>query len=324
MDNEKKSRILYVKRFLEEQTDEAHQATLKDILAYLNGEGIAASHRTVAQDIELLLEAGVDVVCNRSTQNRYFVGAGRFELPELKLLIDAVQASHFIPHKKSVALIEKLSALTSVHQAEELRRFLYTDKQIKPLNERVYVTMDLLHAAIRQEKQVRFKYYEYTPKQRKAYKYGGRVYEFSPYGLIWNNDRYYVAGYSRHHGKVITFRVDRIAAPKLTDIPAEPKPEGFDIAKYANTTIQMYDGPLREVALLCENSQMNAIIDYFGEVKSSVTDKEHFTARVSVAVSPTFFGWILSFGGKIRIAAPQDVLCEFRACLEFGLINTDK
>jgi len=129
--NDKKSRILYIKRFLETQTDEAHPATAADILAYLEREGIPASRKTVAQDIEMLADAGIDVVCNRSTQNQYFIGNRQFELPELKLLVDAVQASKFITPKKSKALIDKLTAVASVHQANELERRLYTDKQIK-------------------------------------------------------------------------------------------------------------------------------------------------------------------------------------------------
>jgi predicted DNA-binding transcriptional regulator YafY len=98
------------------------------------------------------------------------------------------------------------------------------------------------------------------------------VYEFSPYGLIWCNDRYYAAGYSRHHGKVITFRVDRIAVPKLTDYPAVSKPDGFDMAVYANTIIQMYDGPQRDITLLCKNKHMKTIIDFFSEVKTTIVD----------------------------------------------------
>jgi mRNA degradation ribonuclease J1/J2 len=108
-----KSRILYVKRFLEEQTDEAHPAVLTDIVAHLAVEGIAANRRTVVQDIEQLVEAGVDVVCNKGRQNQYFIGSRHFEAPEIKLLIDAAQASYFLTAKRSRSMIDKLLALTS-------------------------------------------------------------------------------------------------------------------------------------------------------------------------------------------------------------------
>jgi predicted DNA-binding transcriptional regulator YafY len=214
---EKKRELLQIKRYLEERTDEAHPSAIADILSYLESEGVPADRRTVSRDIERLMESGMDIICNAGRRNEYFCGGKGFELPELKLLVDAVQASRFISHKKSQALIGKLLSLGSAHQAHELNRHLYSDKQIKSENERVYITVDLLHTAINRKKQVRFKYYEYLPDKRKAYKHNGQIYEFSPYGLIWNGDHYYAAGYSRHHGRVITFRVDRIASPRLTD-----------------------------------------------------------------------------------------------------------
>ena len=174
MNKEKKSRILYIKNFLEMQTDEIHPATLKEIAAYLDTEGITANRKTLSQDIALLIDAGVDVVCQRSRQNRYFIGGGRFELPEIKLLIDAVQASRFISHKKSEALIGKLAGFVSRSQAGELRRHLYTDKQIKSENEQTYITVDLLHTAINSKRKVHFKYFEYTPEKEKIFKHNGQ------------------------------------------------------------------------------------------------------------------------------------------------------
>jgi len=314
MEKEKKSRILYVKKFLEEQTDETHQATLNDILEYLNGEEITANRRTVMLDIEMLIGSGLDVVVNRSTQNRYFIGSGRLELPEIKLLIDAVQASRFISHKKSETLIEKLTGFASRYQAGELRRHLYTDKLVKPENEQAYITVDLLHTAINRRQKVHFKYFEYTPEKEKLYKHGGQTYELSPYGMMWNGDHYYVVGYSKHHGKAATFRVDRIAEPKLVKKPAAAPPSDFDMAFYTRSVFQMYDGPIQSVTLLCPNYHMKTVIDKFGEdVQTAVTDDDHFTASVEVAVSPTFLGWM--FANRMKILAPEDVVNQYRTLL---------
>jgi predicted DNA-binding transcriptional regulator YafY len=310
----KKSRILYVKRYLETQTDETHPATVTDILAYLDGIGAKADRRTVASDVGQLIESGEDVVCDTGKRYEYFVGDRHFELPELKLLIDAVQASRFISPKKTDALIQKLTAFASVHQARELERHLYTDKQAKADNEKIYITIDLLHTAINAGKQVDFKYYEYDRNKKKVYKHKRKTYHFSPYGLIWSDDRYYVIGFSESHGKVIKFRVDRIAVPELTENPAVPEPEGFDMSVYARSVFQMYDGPVREVTLVCENDLMKAVIDRFGEeVKTRVLDDERFKATVSVSASPTFFGWVFSFSGRMIIAAPEDVAENYRA-----------
>jgi hypothetical protein len=126
---ELKRRILYLKKYLESQTDENHPAAMTDILAYLEKEGIPASRKTVKQDIALLVEAGVDVVCNDGHHYEYFVGERHFEFPELKLLVDAVQAFKFVSKRKTTVLIDKLSAFVSVHQAGELNRQLYVESR---------------------------------------------------------------------------------------------------------------------------------------------------------------------------------------------------
>jgi len=187
---EKKSRILTVKRFLEQHTDEAHPVTMTDILAHLDAEGITASRKPVAQDIEELAASGVDVVCNPGNPNEYFIGDRHFELPELKLLVDAVRASRFIPPRKVVALIGKLTAMASHHQADELRRSLYSGKPARPIGDKAYITVDLLHMAINTGKQITCKYFEWNADKKKVYKHRRQDYHFSPYGLIWNNDRY--------------------------------------------------------------------------------------------------------------------------------------
>ncbi|MCL2083317.1 MAG: WYL domain-containing protein [Oscillospiraceae bacterium] len=304
-----KSRILTILRFLETQTDEQNPATLADILTHLQKQGIDAGRKAVLSDIEQLADSGVDVICNKSRELQYFIGDRHFELPELKLLIDAVQASKFIPVKKSKELIKKLTAFASRHQAVDLNRTLYTDKQIKSGNESVFITVDKLHTAIGRGRQIHFKYYEYDQNKKKQYKHKRQIYKFSPYSLIWNGDHYYAVGYSESHGKIITFRVDRIAKPELTGLTAQPKPKDFDPAFYAQKVFQMYDGAMRDVVLKCENSLMKSVIDRFGEkVDTAVLDEEHFEARVSVCASPTFYGWVFSFAGRMEITAPDDVI----------------
>ncbi|GHU87695.1 hypothetical protein FACS1894202_02440 [Clostridia bacterium] len=310
----KKSRILYIKRFLEEHTDENHPATAGEIAAHLESSGVSGNSRTIVQDINELIESGADVVEVKGRPNRYFVGDRHFELPELKLLVDAVRASRFIPPKKSAALIEKLSAFASVHQRGELQRELYAAGRVKSGNEKAYITVDILHTAINAKRRVAFKYYEYDRHGKKTYKHKRKNYIFSPYGLIWSDDRYYAVGFSESHGKIIAFRVDRIALPELLDKPAAPAPEGFDIAVYATSVFNMYDGPETDVTLKCENDLMKSVIDRFGEdIRTEIVGEDYFTATVRAAVSPTFYGWVFSFGGRIEIAAPEEARAGYSA-----------
>ena len=315
--DEKKSRILYIKRYLEKQTDEEHPATVADILAYLSSEGINAHGRTVMRDIDQLVEAGIDVVVNKSTQNQYFIGTVLFEMPELKLLVDAAQASKFLSVKRSHALIDKMLTLTSRYQADSLKTGLYMDNIVKPKNEAAYVTTDLLLNAINNNRRVRFMYVEYTPDKKKEYKHGRRVYEFSPWTFAWDSDKYYIIGHSKHHGKAVKFRVDRIASPKPTELPAVPAPEDFDLADFVKATFQMFDGPLLDVTLKCKNELMKSIIDRFGEeVKTDIADTGHFYAKVKVAASKTFFGWVFASDGAVTITAPGDAVRAYRDMLK--------
>ena len=313
----KKSRILYIKRFLEENTDEEHPATVTDILAYLSSIGMTAHHRTVMLDIEQLIEAGIDVVCNKSRQNQYFIGSVLFEIPELKLLVDAAQASKFIPAKRSRALIDKLLTFASRHQTGGLENSLYLDGLVKPKNEAAYYTVDLLLKAINTKRRVHFMYVEYAPDKKRIYKHGQRIYELSPWCFVWDNEKYYILGHSKHHGKGITFRVDRIASPKLTDLPAIPAPDGFDPAEYVKSVFQMYDGPLLDVTLKCKNEMMKTIVDRFGEdVETKIADAGHFYASAGVYASKTFFGWVFGMDGAVEIVAPAEAVKAYRDMLK--------
>jgi len=312
----KKNRALYVKRYLEEQTDENHPVTLADIIDYLAGEGITANRKIIAQDIEQLMEYGVDVVCNRRRQNQYFVGDRHFELPELKLLLDAVHASKFLSAKHSAKLINKLLAFASSHQNLELTEDVYSDHRIKPKYENAYITLDKLISAIRTRKRIQFMYIEYRQDKKRIYKHNRQVYKLSPWTLLWNDDKYYVIGYSESHGKTVTFRVDRIAAPDLTNVDAVPAPEDFVLAEHVKSVFHMYDGEVRDIALKCENSLMKVIIDHFGEdVYRQFADAGHFCAIARISVSKTFFSWVFGMDGAIEIIAPIEMVAEYRAML---------
>lgn len=249
----------------------------------------------------------MDIICLKSRQNRYFVGERLFELPELRLLVDAVGASQFITEKKSTALIKKLGQLTSASHAECLNRRIYIDGTIKPENELIYYSVDAIQIAIQQKRQITFQYFEYTAQKKKVLKHNGYRYRFSPYALIWNRDFYYVVGWSEKHGKLAQFRVDRMTAVKTTIRPTVQMAD-FDPAEYVRKVFGMYSDDCRTVELLCDNCVMHNVIDRFGEaVETRTVDEQHFCATVEVAPSPPFFSWVFTFGGKVQILSPQTI-----------------
>lgn len=305
-------RILSLLKYLFYETDEDHPVSAQDILRHWNSNGIHAGRKSVYNDIEVLTSLGVDIVCVKSTQNRYFIGSRLFELPELKLLVDAVESSRFITPNKSAALIQKLGKLAGRHQAPQLKRPIYMDGTAKPGNEAIYYIVDALQTAVHEKKQVAFQYYEYLPTKEKVFKHDGYRYQFSPYALIWNRDFYYVVGWSEKHGKLAQFRVDRMAAVESLELPARQTPD-FKPAEYVRKVFGMYPDDLQVVELLCENTLMRSVVDRFGEkVWTETVDNHHFLARVEVAPSPPFFAWVFTFGGRMQITGPDNVLHEMR------------
>ena len=308
MKNESQQALLLLRQYLYQQTDEQHPASVTDILAFWQQHGIQAGRKSVYTDIELLQNAGMDIVCVKSSQNRYFVGQRLFELPELKLLVDAVESSRFITEKKSTALIKKLGHLTSTAQAEQLNRRIYMGGTPKPENEGIYYNVDTIHNAVQKKQQITFRYFEYTPKKEKILKHDGYKYRFSPYAMIWNRDCYYAVGWSEKHGKIAQFRVDRMTAVEPLEQTAVQTPD-FDPAEYVRKVFGMYPDNLCTVELLCDNEVMRSVIDRFGEnVQTETVDEQHFRATVEVAPSPPFFSWVFTFSGKIRIVSPAAVL----------------
>ena len=312
MKNESQHALLLLRQYLYQQTDEQHPVSVTDILAFWQQHGIQAGRKSVYTDIELLQNAGMDIVCVKSSQNKYFVGQRLFELPELKLLVDAVESSRFITEKKSTALIKKLGHLTSTAQAEQLNRRIYMGGTPKPENESIYYNVDTIHNAVQKKQQITFQYFEYTPKKEKVLKHDGYKYRFSPYAMIWNRDCYYAVGWSEKHGKIAQFRVDRMTAVEPLE-QTEVQTLDFDPAEYVRKVFGMYPDDLCTVELLCDHEVMRSVIDRFGEnVQTETVDEQHFRATVEVAPSPPFFSWVFTFSGKIRIVSPAAVLEEMQ------------
>ena len=317
MEQKNNLRQLYILQYLYERTDENHPATNMDITEFLSSKGISVHRQTIPADIEVLCSFGFDIITVRSRQNQYFHGSRAFELAELKMMVDAIQAARFITPSKSEQLIRKLAKLTSVHCASELNRQLYIAGRVKATNESILYTVDLLYAAITTRKQISFQYYEYSKDKKKVLKHDGQVYEFSPYDLVWCNDTYYVFGWSESHGKVIKFRVDRIYKPSIAGSDIRPIPEDYDLPAYIRRTFSMYDDYDCTVELLCDNELMKTIVDRFGEdVQTRRADGERFIATVDVSASSTFYSWVFTYAGRIKIISPASVVEDYKGRLQ--------
>lgn len=322
MGNDSRIRLLRILELLQHQTDEIHPLTTVDLERLLNEKyDIQAYRITIQKDIAALIAAGYEIEVLRSTQNRYYIANRLFELPELKLLVDAIASSKFITQKKGSALIEKITMLASVHQAESLKRNLLISRAGNPGNDRIYYIADVINEAIIRKKKISFLYFNYNEEKKKELRNNGSPYVFSPYTLVWNGDCYYVVGYCEKHHGMTTFRVDRIyQTPELLKEDAVPLPSDVDLEAYVSAMPRMYDGPHERVKLQCKNEMMNAVIDHFGEsVETQIADETSFFATVDVAITPVFLRWVFGFGGKIVILSPESVRRSYLDLLNAGM-----
>lgn len=310
MDNDAKLRPLYLGKILTELTDEDHYLTTTQLMQILEEKyGIKSHRQTIKTDIELLQRFGLDIQEIKSTQNRYNLVSRQFDIAELKLLIDAVESSKFITHKKSKELVGKICTLAGENKALELKRNLTVEGKIKPENEKIYLIVDTINDAINAKKKISFQYFQYNVRKEQILKRNGEAFIFSPLHLVWNGDYYYVIGVFDYQHKIGSFRVDRIAAcPKILADKATEPPKDFDVNTYLNTTFRMYNSDHCEVELICDNSIMDSIIDRFGtDVTTYANDMTSFRAVVNVATSHVFYSWVFGFSGLVKIKGPEEV-----------------
>ena len=315
-DNQK-LKLLYIRDYLERNSDEAHPVGAQELITMLANHGIECERKAVYSDIKALQDFGIDILNRRGKNGGYYIGSRNFELPELKLLIAAVQSSRFLTEKKSRELIGKLLRECNRHDQRLMPRDVVIDRRVKSMNETIYLNVDAIQDAISRGVQITFRYFDWGIDGQRHYR--DKSYQASPYGLCQDNENCYLLAHSPRHG-VTSYRVDRMSDIKLADIPRTPCPEltGKALVEHANRLFQMYSGETANVKLRFHRSLINVVIDRFGRDIILIPDgEEYFVFTVNVAVSPMFLSWVIGFGGKAKILHPQSVVDACRAmCLE--------
>jgi len=314
-----KLKLIYLMNYLLCETDEEHPASMSDILNYLSAQGISAERKSIYDDIEMLKLFGLDILTVKAKNFGYYIGSRDFELPELKLLVDAVQSSKFITKKKSAELIKKIEKLASVHQAKQLERQVFVANRIKTMNESIYLVVDKIHSAISEDKKISFKYFEWTADKEKILKHGGKDYILSPWALTWDDENYYLVAYDADANIIKHYRVDKISSVHTVDEKREGENHfaEFDMAIYSKSVFGMFGGKAESVTLVCDSSLAGVIIDRFGQdVVFRKRSDGAFEITVSVVLSPQFYSWVFGFGGRMKISEPDKARLEFLKQLE--------
>ena len=311
-----KLKMLYLARIFTRETDDTHRLTVNDIIARLGDYGISGDRKTIYSDLEELMHFGMDIVKERDGRNwYYYLGKRDFELPELKLLVDSVQSAKFISNRKSDELIGKLESLLSSPQAKLLDRQVFIAGRVKTMNESIYYNVDKIHEAIGRKRKIKFKYFKWNIKKDTELRKAGQFYIISPWALVWKDENYYLVAYDSDEGIIKHFRVDKMLAISVTELPREGEESfrEFRLPEYTNRHFGMYSGEEETVTLEADNDMIGIFIDRFGkDIPVMPVDENRFRTRINVAVSPQFFGWVFGLGESVRIVKPKEVADEMK------------
>ena len=311
-----KLKLLYIADILSKKTDEDNYISATALCDELAKLGIPAERKSIYKDIDVLREYGYDIIHNGSrSTGGYFMGARKFELAEIRLLSDAVQAANFISQKKTNELVDKIESFASDRQAKVLHSQVYVDKRPKCKNEEIFYNINALDEAISSGFKVTFTYTKRritdefkTTKEEKLFK-------VSPYALIWANDHYYVVCNNEKYDNLMHLRIDRIKKIAITKEPVRHFSEvsdykrSFDSADYAGKLFNMYSGEQKPVELICRNDLLETMLDRFGDrIKVQKVDDESFLLRTNAVVSDGLAAWVLQFGGRVTVKMPNELI----------------
>ena len=311
-----KLKPLYIMNYLLQNSDEDHLVSMSQLIEHLAEHGIPSERKSVYDDIEALRVFGLDIVQGGSGKNAgYYIANRSFELPELKLLVDSVQSSKFITHKKTATLIKKIETLASIHEAQLLNRQVYVKNRIKTMNESIYYNIDAIQSGISQNKKIQFKYFEYTVQKTRHYRKDGAFYVVSPFAMTWDDENYYLVAFDSQAGIIKHYRVDKMTEISSTEEDRDGLDayQALDMAVYARKVFGMFSGEEESVQLRFENHLVGAVLDRLGQDVFIIADgDDHFTVRADVVVSPQFFAWVTGFGAAAQIIGPDDVVEKMR------------
>jgi len=314
-----KLKLLYLLDILMEHSDADHPLSTQTIIAKLAEKDIQAERKSIYDDIACLQAYGADIELQKGRSGGYYIASRDFELPELKLLVDAVQSSRFLTTKKSLELIGKLERLAGRHDAGSLQRNVVVSGRVKNMDECIYYNVDAIHDAIAAGSQISFRYYEWGLDRQRHFR--EREYTASPYALIWDNENYYLVAHSPRHG-LTHYRVDKMVSIRQTGEKRyiDDDIRKLDLSAYGKNVFSMFGGKSAAVKMRFTNDLAGVVLDRFGQDSMLIPDgEEHFTFTAPVTVSPVFLSWLTQFGARARILYPESVVEEHRALLQKAL-----
>ena len=315
-DNCQKIKLLKLIEILQQESDEQHPLRATEICTRLLSLGITCDRRTLTKDVTLLNEQGFDVATTMVGHEKcYYIEDRSFSISELKILIDAVQASNFITEEKTAKMVEKIAGLGGSRRAEILKSNLVCFNTRKHSNESIYDNTAQLEEALQIGKKVIFRYFDLDEHGEKVYRRGGHHYVLEPVALVFNEDNYYLVSYSAKHDNTANYRVDRMNDVEIIDEPLSEQALALrkNVSDYTEQVFKMYGGPEENITIQFSNKLIGAVYDKFGEsIKMIPIGTDECAATVKVQISATFWGWLFQFGKQMKVISPQSVIEEYK------------
>lgn len=325
-----KMKTLLIYKFFEEYSDEENPLSSSDLISILAEKGVTCERKSIYADIKALNEIGCEIVSTSYPKKGYYMSSRRFQVPEVRLLIDAVNSAGFITPAKTKSLTEKLESLVSSHQADDLISQVYCENKNKCDNEEIYYLIDNLYDAISKRRMVRFTYRRRNIDKETKKSYTNRIFTVSPYALIWKDGHYYLVCNKSKYDNLMNLRVDRIRKLEILDETIRHFSEvseykfRFDTADYASKMFNMFSGKTEEVTLVCHLELREEMMDRFGpNIPLSAVDENHFETKIQAAVSDGFVSWIMQYGDRMKVVAPQHMIDKIK-CKAYSVLSNYK
>lgn len=315
-----KLKLLYLAKIMQEQTDDTHFLSMSQIIAELAKYDIDAQRKSIYDDLAALNDFGIEIIKEQIGFRTYYHCRSRdLKIADLKLIIDAIQASKFISERKTRELTKMLETNLMAYDPSLLEREVIVNGRVKKMNESVYYTINSIHKAMNTDKCIQFRYFRWNIKGKEEYRRNGDFYKVSPWVLHFDDEKYYLVAYDMEKKEMRHYRVDKMRDVSVTNNKRKGITEfkKQNKAKYTQQHFRMYGGEVETVTLKCRNDMANVIVDQFGkDVMMIPVDDEYFKVNVEVAVSDQFFGWVVGIGGGVKIEAPENVRDKFNDCLK--------